>query len=312
VYDAKNEPHEFIGEDHRDALRKALTFFGLEEAELSVRALDPNAVYGLGGRTVIVAAPKNRVPAPRRSSDDGESRGRDRDRGRGRREGGRREREGRDEGRREGRGFDRGGRGERRGFSEERSEARSFEAAPALEEAPSEPSVGTPKGTLGTIGEFVRGTIERLELGPFEITESEDGEVCAVEVTGAAARQLASGDGRAVDALALLANQAAQQVSEDAKRVVLDVEGNSDAREDFLARLAQRAVSRAREAGHAIALDPMNGRDRRIIHLAVREADGVASMSVGEGRYRQVVVVPEGAPEYDEAVRQSDSAGQRE
>jgi spoIIIJ-associated protein len=101
-------------------------------------------------------------------------------------------------------------------------------------------------------------------------------------------------------------------VSEDAKRVVLDVEGNSDAREDFLARLAQRAVSRAREAGHAIALDPMNGRDRRIIHLAVREAEGVASMSVGEGRYRQVVVVPEGAPEYDEALRQSESAGQRE
>jgi hypothetical protein len=56
----------------------------------------------------------------------------------------------------------------------------------------------------------------------------------------------------------------------------------------------------------------MNGRDRRIIHLAVRDADGVASMSVGEGRYRQVVVVPEGAPEYDEALRQSAAVGQRE
>jgi hypothetical protein len=29
-------------------------------------------------------------------------------------------------------------------------------------------------------------------------------------------------------------------------------------------------------------------------------------MSIGEGRFRQVVVVPEGAPEYDEAVRQSE------
>jgi hypothetical protein len=35
-------------------------------------------------------------------------------------------------------------------------------------------------------------------------------------------------------------------------------------------------------------------------------------MSVGEGRYRQVVVVPEGAPEYDEALRQSAAVGQRE
>lgn len=300
MYDPKNEAHEFVGDDHRDALRKALTFFGLEEGELTVRALDPNAVYGLGGRTAIVVAPKNRVPAaPRRTSDDGEGRGGRRG---GRREG-RRDREDgrRDEGRREGRGFG-GGRGETPGL----------EAAPLMDEAPSEPSVGTPRGALGVIGEYVRGTIERLGLGSFEIGESEDGEVCAIEVTGAAARQLASGDGRSVDALALLANQAAQQVSEDAKRVVLDVEGNSEAREDFLTRLAQRAVARARDAGHAIALDPMNGRDRRIIHLAVREAEGVASMSVGEGRYRQVVVVPEDAPEYEEAIRQSDSAGQRD
>lgn len=312
MYDSKNEAHEFVGDDHRDALRKALTFFGLEEAELTVRALDPNAVYGLGGRTAIVVAPKNRVPsAPRRSSDDGDSRGGRRG---GRREG-RRDREDGREGRRERGGFEgRRERGESRGFGGGRAEsaAPSFEAEPLMEEAPAEPSVGTPKGTLGAIGEFVRGTIERLGLGSFEIGESEDGEVCAVEVSGAAARQLASGDGRSVDALALLANQAAQQISEDAKRVVLDVEGNSEAREDFLTRLAQRAVARARDAGHAIALDPMNGRDRRIIHLAVRDAEGVASMSVGEGRYRQVVVVPEGAPEYEEAVRQSDTAGQRD
>jgi spoIIIJ-associated protein len=318
VYDPRNEAHEFVGEDHRDALRKALAFFGVDEGELTIRALEPNAVYGLGARTVIVAAPKDRVPV-RRSSEGGGERDRDRDRdrdrgGRGGR-GGRRERGDREDGRE--RGGRREARGEGRGFggrSEREPRVESFEEAPLAVEEPgsSEPSIGTPKGALGTVGEFVRGTIERLGLGPFEIGEAEEGEVCAIEISGVAARSLAGGDGRAVDALSLLANQAAQRVSEDAKRIVLDVEGNTDAREDFLTRLAQRAISRAREAGRAIALDPMNGRDRRIIHLAVREADGVASMSIGEGRYRQVVVVPEGAPEYDEAVRQSDSAGQRE
>jgi predicted RNA-binding protein Jag len=49
----------------------------------------------------------------------------------------------------------------------------------------------------------------------------------------------------------------------------------------------------------------MNGRDRRSIHIHVREVDGVATMSIGEGRYRQVLIVPEGAPEYDEAVEES-------
>ena len=113
-----------------------------------------------------------------------------------------------------------------------------------------------------------------------------------------------------MDALQLLLNQAALQASEDgdAKRVVLDVEGNADAREGYLERLAERVVKRARDGGNAVALDPMNGRDRRIIHLAVREHDGMATMSVGEGRYRQVVVVPEGTDEYEEALRQMEAA----
>jgi spoIIIJ-associated protein len=92
---------------------------------------------------------------------------------------------------------------------------------------------------------------------------------------------------------------------EAAGRVVLDVEGGSDSREKQLERLAERAVKRAIEGGRAIALDPMNGRDRRTIHISVREHAGVATMSIGEGRFRQVVVVPEGAPEYEEALRQS-------
>jgi len=35
------------------------------------------------------------------------------------------------------------------------------------------------------------------------------------------------------------------------------------------------------------------------------------TMSVGSGRYRQVVVVPEGAPEYEEARRQAEAAATR-
>jgi hypothetical protein len=33
-------------------------------------------------------------------------------------------------------------------------------------------------------------------------------------------------------------------------------------------------------------------------------------MSIGEGRFRQVVVVPQGAPEYEEALRQSQGSGE--
>ena len=49
----------------------------------------------------------------------------------------------------------------------------------------------------------------------------------------------------------------------------------------------------------------MNARDRRMVHVTLRDQDKIATMSIGSGRYRQVVVVPEGAAEYDEAVKSS-------
>ena len=168
--------------------------------------------------------------------------------------------------------------------------------------------MGTAAGDLGEIGEFLCGVIEKMDLGPFEISEKEEDGLVAVQVRGSAAPRLAGDDGRPVDALQLLANQAAGQLSDDPVRVVIDVEGNADAREDRLSGLAEKVARRARETGRSVRLDAMNGRDRRIIHLALRDEDDIATMSTGEGRYRQVIVVPEGAPEYEAARQESEAA----
>jgi len=157
------------------------------------------------------------------------------------------------------------------------------------------------RGEIGPVGEFLVGLLERMNLGPFEVSETEEEKFLAYQISGVAAQALSAAEGRAPDAVQLLANQAAGQVFDDPKRVVVDVEGDTDKREAFLARMAERAADRARQTGRSVALEAMNGRDRRGIHVALRDAEGVATMSIGEGRYRQVVVVPEGAPDYEEA-----------
>lgn len=167
------------------------------------------------------------------------------------------------------------------------------------------PSTGTATTPLGEIGQFVCGLIERMGAGPFEIGESGESEgLIVLQLRGPAATRLASGDGRAVDAIQLLANQASLRASgDDAKRVVVEVDGNTDQRSAFLEKIADRAAQRARETGRPVALEAMSPKERRVVHMALREVDGIATMSVGEGRYRQVVVVPENAPEYEEAKR---------
>jgi spoIIIJ-associated protein len=150
-----------------------------------------------------------------------------------------------------------------------------------------------------------------MRLGDFELTETEEDDFIVVQLVGAAADRLGAQD-RAVGALQLLANQAVLQGDDDPKRVVVDCDGDSSERESFLERTAGRAARRAKDSGRSVALDPMNGRDRRALHMAVREIEGVATMSVGTGRYRQVVIVPEGAPEYDEAVSAAQDAEEKD
>jgi len=307
MYDHRNEPREFVGDDVAEATAKATSYFGVEASGLALRTL--TGVSGLGGRVLVVAQPteararsRERGPEPR---GDGGRGGRDRDRERG-------GRGGRDRGDRGERGGDRGGRG-RRGRDRERDRDRDRERerddADEAPPEPTEPSVGTAEGPLGETGDYVKGIVERMDLGPFTIQriEQEDAEI--FQITGTAAAGLTSGDGRTPDAIQLLANQAASRASEDAPRIVIDVEGNHDRREGFLTRVAERAAARARETGRTVALDPMGPRDRRSIHVALRDMEGVATMSSGEGRYRQVLVVPEGAPEYEEAREASESTG---
>lgn len=297
MYDLRSEPNEFIGEDRAEAVAKACRFFEVEESELKINQPDEGEIYGLGTRAVIVAyLPGRRGQAPRPRGGD-----RDRDRPRSSERGAGPRMHGRE-------GSDRGGR--ERGARDRAPRERPEQDRPRP--ARTEDSKGTIQGEIGVIGTFVVGVLERMMVGPFEISEESEGEFLIYQVRGAAADELGSGEGRAAEALQLLANQAAMHEFDDATRVIIDVEGGGERRESFLERLAERAAHRASDTKRSVALDPMNPKERRTLHMAIRDMDGVVTMSVGSGRYRQVVIVPEGAPEYEEALESAREAQERD
>lgn len=314
MYDKKSEAREFVANSRSEAVAEAARFFDAEEAGLRISDLEGTEVAGLAGRVVIVAAPAS---APRVASGGGDDSGGGRGERGGRERGGRdrgdrggRERGGRERGGRERGGRERGGReraerdGNRDGNrDDDRAETRSSSQPEPVE------SKGTARGDLSEVGNFLLGAVERMRLGNFEIEEGMDGEYLIVHLEGDAASELGAGDGRGIDALQLLANQASMRSNPDGPRVIVDAEGSSEKRETVLSRLGSRAAKKALDSGRSVALEPMNPKDRRIVHIALREEEGIATISTGEGRYRQVVVVPEGAPEYDEA-RQSMQAAE--
>jgi spoIIIJ-associated protein len=60
---------------------------------------------------------------------------------------------------------------------------------------------------------------------------------------------------------------------------------------------ATTAAERVKQTGSPFHFNPMSSRERRIIHLSLRNETAVRSESTGAGPYRQVVVVPAGMKE---------------
>ncbi len=100
--------------------------------------------------------------------------------------------------------------------------------------------------------------------------------------------------GETLDALQYLTRLFVNRSEDNNKRVALNVGDYRKRREETLRGLAKRQASKVAKYGRSSALEPMNPYERRIIHTAIQEIDGVTSHSVGEGDRRRVVITPEG------------------
>lgn len=96
--------------------------------------------------------------------------------------------------------------------------------------------------------------------------------------------------GETLDALQHLTSLAASDKESKYYRIMLDTENYRGKREKTLQSLAKRTALSALRSGRQRSLEPMNPYERRIIHTAVQEIEGVSSHSVGEGDRRHVVI----------------------
>ncbi|GAB4164196.1 MAG: hypothetical protein Fur0021_39740 [Candidatus Promineifilaceae bacterium] len=72
---------------------------------------------------------------------------------------------------------------------------------------------------------------------------------------------------------------------------VVDVEGYRDRRSQALSRLAERMARKALKRGRPVTLEPMSPSERRVIHMALRDYEGVYTESTGEGKGRRVRIL---------------------
>lgn len=97
--------------------------------------------------------------------------------------------------------------------------------------------------------------------------------------------------GRNLDAIQLITNVYAGNLDPDIK-IVVDSENYRMRHEEQIIRNAYRVADQVKRSGKSRLLDPMNPFERRLVHTALNEYDGVETKSEGEGLYKQVRILP--------------------
>ncbi len=96
--------------------------------------------------------------------------------------------------------------------------------------------------------------------------------------------------GETLDALQYLTSLVANRGAEEYIRISLNVGDYREKRDETLRGLARKHANQVLKYGRSITLEPMNPYERRVIHTAVQEIEGVESHSIGSDGDRRVVI----------------------
>ncbi len=153
------------------------------------------------------------------------------------------------------------------------------------------------------IGTFLKDVIARADFRlKFEVVpgavphpEIEDPEV-VVRFSGPDVELLLENKAELLLALEQLTMEVLRMPSEDHSLVCFDADDYRMLRIEELRMAAMTAAEKVKRTRTPFRFNPMTSRERRIIHLALRNETAVRSESIGVGPYRQVVIIPAGMP----------------
>jgi spoIIIJ-associated protein len=149
---------------------------------------------------------------------------------------------------------------------------------------------------------------ERADVNQIEV----DAESVELEIKGDGSGILIGRHGQTLDALEYVVNRILARRIKDAAPISLETESYRSRRRQQLHRMALSVGERAKREHQSVRLDPMPPRDRRVVHLALKDDPMITTRSAGEGFLRSIEIVPvdgSGRRERGNQTGQSESQG---
>lgn len=150
--------------------------------------------------------------------------------------------------------------------------------------------------TKGQVAEATALLTRVLELMGEEATVEtvcdDDPEMLEVNIKGDGSGLLIGRHGQTLDALEYIVNRVIARRIKDAVPISVDTESYRARRRGQLHRMALGTGEEVKREHRAVTLEPMPPRDRRIIHLALKDDPLLTTRSTGDGFLRAIQILP--------------------
>ena len=129
-------------------------------------------------------------------------------------------------------------------------------------------------------------------LGLKVATSARDtGDTIEVEIEGSDREYLLDRRGEALNAVQYLLNRILYR-GRQGKKIHVDSDGFRKVREEEIVEVARLTAEKVKTRGEESLLSPLNPYERRLVHLAIRDIEGVETRSIGDGFLKRVAIVP--------------------
>ena len=268
---SKMDSIEITGISVDEAVKEALEQLGAQETEVSVEVLVTPRVgmLGLGTRYAKVRVtrksaqaaantPKSPTPRSERAS-DGRPRGRE---------------------------------NQRRGRNDGRSQSQS----PGTPAGDDDSNPGRKSADVEEQRREAMAILKQIleQMGePTDVRQIEvDAETVEIEIKGDGSGILIGRHGQTLDALEYIVNRILARRIKDAAPISLETESYRARRRQQLHRMALSMGEKAKREHKPVRLEPMPPRERRVVHLALKDDPMITTRSAGDGIMRSIEIVP--------------------
>ncbi len=149
-------------------------------------------------------------------------------------------------------------------------------------------------GIKQEILEFLEQFLDKMGVEFVDIEESETKDSLNYHIVGSSEPGFLIGkESRFLNTMQYLVNRIFESRTE-AKRIYLDVDNYKERQAEQVIKKYEPVLDRVVDNQKPYTLEPMDGNIRRVIHKYIEDRPEISTLTIGDGKYKRIVVFPKG------------------